>query len=487
MSETVVVVGGDAAGMSAASKLKRDAPETEVVVFEKGQWVSYAACGMPYYVKGDVPRIEDLVAVSPEQFREERDVDLRLGHEVVGVDADAKTVAVETAGETFERGYDSLLLGTGARAVVPPFDGVDREGVFTLHDMDEAHAVRAYVEGRVPDAGDRPVGSAETDALRRYADGETPETVAVVGGGYVGIEMAEAFAARGLDVHLFEMLPHVLRPFGETVAEHVESELERQGVRLHLDTAVDAFAGGAGATGADASGDDGGRVESVVAEGAETPVDMVMVGVGVEPDVELAEAAGVELGPTGAIAVDEYGRTSAEDVYAAGDCAEAEHVVTGEPAYVPLALTANRAGRAIGQTLAGDPEPVGRTAGTAAVKAFDLEAARTGIIDDEEARDAGFDPASATIDAKTRSHYYPGARDISVTLVADRDSKRVIGGAIVGGEGVPKRVDTVAAALSSGMTVAEVEGLDLSYAPPFGPVWDPVLTAAKVLRGKVEA
>ena len=476
MSETVVVAGGDAAGMSAASKLKRDAPETEVVVFEKGQWVSYAACGMPYYVKGAVPNIEDLVAVTPEQFREERDVNLRLGREVVDVDADAKTVTVETAGETFEQGYDSLLIGTGACAVVPPFDGTDLEGVFTLHNMDEARAVRAYVEGTVPDAGGRTVGSVETDALRRYADRETPETAAVVGGGYVGVEMAEAFAAQGLDVHLFEMLPHVLQPFGENVAERVESELERQGVRLHLDTAVDGFGGG-----------EDGRVASVVAEGKETPVDAVLVGVGVKPDVELAEAAGAELGPTGAVAVDEYGRTSVEGVYAAGDCAEAEHVVTGDPAYVPLALTANRAGRAIGQTLAGDPEPVGKTAGTAAVKAFDLEAARTGVIDEEEAREAGFDPVSATVDEKTRADYYPGAKDISVTLVADRDSERVIGGAIVGGEDVPKRVDTVTTALSAGMTVAEVERLDLSYAPPFGPAWDPVLTAAKVLRGKVEA
>ena len=473
-SEPVVVVGGDAAGMSAASKLKRDVPETDVVVFEKGQWVSYAACGMPYYVKGDVADIEDLVSVTPEQFREERDVDVHLGHEVVDIDTDARTVTVETADETFEWGYDSLVIGTGARAIRPPFDGMETTGVFTLHEMDEARALRAYVEGVAPDDDyDSAVGATTTDALRRYADVERPETAAVVGGGYVGVEMAEAFAGQGLDVHLFEMLPRVLEPFGESVADRVEAELERQGVHLHLDTAVEAFRGEE-------------RLESVVAAEAETAADVAVVGVGVKPNAKLAASAGIELGPTGAIAVDEYGRTSAEDVYAAGDCAEAEHVVTGEPAYVPLALTANRAGRAIGQTLAGDPEPVGRTAGTAAVKAFDLEAARTGVIDDDEARDAGFDPVRVTIDSKTRADYYPGTKDISVTLVADRDSGKVVGGTAVGGEDVPKRVDTVATALSAGMTVAEVERLDLSYAPPFGPVWDPVLTAAKVLRGKVE-
>ncbi|HMB49346.1 MAG TPA: FAD-dependent oxidoreductase, partial [Natronoarchaeum rubrum] len=332
MSDTFVVVGGDAAGMSAASKAKREDPETDVIVFEKGEWVSYAACGMPYYVKGEIDDLDDLVAVTADEFREERNVDLRTGHEVVGIDPEAETVTVEGGGETFEQPYDQLLVATGASAIEPPFDGLDLDGVFTIHDMDEADAVEDYVTERSPD------------------------TAAIVGGGYVGIEMAEALSARGADVHLYEMLPHVLQPFGDAVAEVVEEHLREQGVNLHLDTAVSGF-------------DGGGAVERVALDDESHPAEIAIVGVGVAPNADLAADAGIELGETGAVATDEYGRTNYENVYAAGDCAEARHVVTGEPDHVPLALTANRAGRAIGQTVTGTPTATGDTAGTAIVKA----------------------------------------------------------------------------------------------------------------------
>lgn len=448
MSDTFVIVGGDAAGMSAASKAKREVPEMDVIVFEKGEWVSYAACGMPYYVKGAVDDLDDLVAVTPEQFREEREVDLRTGHEVVGIDPEAETVTVEGGGEQFEQSYDHLLIGTGATAIKPPFDGLDLDGVFTIHDMDEA------------------------DAIEKYVTKESPDSAAIVGGGYVGIEMAEALSERGLDVSLYEMLPHVLQPFGDTVAEVVEDHLREAGVDLHLDTAVSGFEGEE-------------SVERVALEDDSLAADIVIVGVGVTPNTDLAEQTGIEVGETGAIATDEYGRTNYENIYAAGDCAEARHVVTGDPDHVPLALTANRAGRAIGQTVAGDPESVGGTAGTAIVKAFDLGAARTGIVDEQRASEAGFDPVSVSISASTRAHYYPGGEELTVTLLADRDSGTLLGGTVVGREGA-KRIDTVAMALTGGLTVSELRDADLAYAPPFSPVWDPILTAAKVLESKLE-
>jgi len=448
MSDTFVVIGGDAAGMSAASKAKRETPELDVVVFEKGEWVSYAACGMPYYVKGDVDDLDDLVQVTPDAFRDERDIDLRTGHEVVGIDPEAETVTVDGGAEPFEQPYDRLLVATGASAIEPPFDGMGLDGVFTIHDMNEADAIEAYVTEHAP------------------------ETAAVVGGGYVGIEMAEALAARGADVHLYEMLPHVLQPFGEVVAERVEDHLRERGVHLHLETAVSGF-----------TGDDG--VQRVHLEDGSEPADVAIVGVGVEPNVDLAADAGIELGPTGAIATDEYGRTNYENVFAAGDCAEARHVVTGGPEHVPLALTANRAGRAIGQTVTGSPTEVGDIAGTAIVKAFDLGAARTGIVDEERAREAGFDPASVTISAPTRAHYYPGGAELTVTLFADRTTGRLLGGSVVGREGV-KRIDTIATALHAEFAVADLQNADLAYAPPFSPVWDPVATAAKVLEGTLE-
>ncbi|WP_247007009.1 FAD-dependent oxidoreductase [Halorientalis litorea] len=449
MGETFVIVGGDAAGMSAASKVKRENPEMEVVVFEKGEWVSYAACGMPYYVKGDVAELDDLVTVTPEEFRDERDIDLRTGHEVLEIDPETERVTVAAEdGERFAQAYDYLLVATGATAIEPPFDGLDTDGVFTIHDMDEA------------------------DAIERYVTEESPDVAAVVGGGYVGIEMAEALAAHDVQVHLYEMLPHVLQPFGEPVAEAVEAHLRDNGVELHLDTAVDGFGGD-------------GPVERVHLEDETRPADIAIVGVGVTPNVDLAADAGLELGPTGAVATDEYGRTNYENVFAAGDCAESRHVVTGGPDHVPLALTANRAGRAIGQTVTGSPTPVGDIAGTAIVKAFDLGAARTGILDEDRARGAGFDPVSVTISASSRAHYYPNGAELTVTLSADRETGRLLGGSLVGAEGV-KRVDTIATALHGGMTVSELQNVDLAYAPPFSPVWDPVLTAAKVLAGQLE-
>ncbi|WP_254839576.1 FAD-dependent oxidoreductase [Natronomonas marina] len=446
MTETFVVIGGDAAGMSAASKARREDPDLEIIVFEKGDWVSYAACGMPYYVKGDVDSLDDLVQVTPDAFRTERDIDLRTNHEVVDIDPEGRTVTVSTSDDRFEQPYDQLLVATGARAIEPPFDGMDLEGVFTIHDMDEADAIHTYVT--------------ETD----------PETAAIVGGGYVGIEMAEALADRGLDIHLFEMLPHVLQPFGESVATVVEDHLREQDVELHLDTPVEGFGGE-------------GTVTSVDLDSGTVPADIVIVGV--EPNVELAADAGIETGETGAIATDEYGRTNYETVFAAGDCAEATNVVTGKPDHVPLALTANRAGRAIGQTVTGTPTKVGEIAGTAIVKAFDLGAARTGVLDEARARDVGFDPTSVEISASTRAHYYPGAEELTVTLVADRESERVLGASVVGREGA-KRIDTAATALHADLTVREVAGLDLAYAPPFSPVWDPIATAAKVLAGSLE-
>ncbi|QSG02549.1 FAD-dependent oxidoreductase [Natranaeroarchaeum sulfidigenes] len=447
MDDPFVIIGGDAAGMSAASKAKREAPDLDVVVFEQGEWVSYAACGMPYYVKGEVDELDDLVAVEPETFRDKRDVDLRTGHEVVGIDPTAQTVTVSTDEETFVQPYHSLLIGTGARAIEPPFDGLDLDGVFTLRSMDEAAAIQRYV----------------SDAK--------PASAAIVGGGYVGVEMAEALTERGLDVSIYEMLPRTLQPFGEETARTVEDHLREHGVDLHLDTAVEGFIGEE-------------TVAGIEHDGGVDDTDLVIVGVGVAPNVELAEQAGIELGPTGAIATDEYGRTNYADVYAAGDCAEATNVVTGDPDHVPLALTANRAGRAIGTTVAGDPTETGGTAGTAIVKAFDLGAARTGVLNEEQAREAGFDPVAVTIDAPTRPHYYPGGSELTVTLVADRGTSQVLGASMVGGDGV-KRIDTVATALGSGLTVTELQNLDLAYAPPFSPVWDPVLTAAKVLAGKL--
>jgi len=466
--ETFVVVGGDAAGMSAASKAKRDDPDLEVVVFEKGEWVSYGACGLPYYVKGEIQSLEDLVSVTPEQFREQRDIDLRTGHEVVDIDPEARTVTAESADGEVVQGYDHLLVATGAEAVLPPVEGVDREGVFTLGSMSDGKELRDYVT-RAREAGDLHQPD-EGPACQFLEVCEGP--VAVVGGGYIGVEMAEALGANGFEVHLFQRGDRLLAPFGEAASEAVLEHLREQDVAVYLGGGVEAFEGGD-------------RVEAVATADERVPVDMALVGTGVRPRTALAEAAGVDLGPTGAVATDAYRETNLPDVYAAGDCAESEHVVTGEPAYVPLALTANRHGRAVGRTVAGTPTEGGGVAGTAAIKAFEVEAARTGLLD-AAAREAGFDPLTGTVEAKSRAGYYPEGGTVTVTLTADRDTGRVLGGSLVSeyGEGAVHRSHALVGAVTEGVTLAALSNYDLAYAPPFNTTWDPVLTAAKVLEGR---
>ncbi|MFD1571965.1 FAD-dependent oxidoreductase [Halorubrum laminariae] len=481
MSDPFVVVGADAAGLSAASKFRRTAPDREVVVFEKGRWISYAYCGMPYFIEGLVERMSDLLSLSPSEV-DERGIDLRRGYEVVAVDPDVKRVTVETAdGDRFEQPYGDLLVATGGRATTGPFDVRGLDGAFTLHDMDTAAAIDAYVaepDEYDPERAD--VSAVDRDRVERNAAMAAPETAAIIGGGYVGVETAEALAERGLDVHLFHRSGHLLSDFGAAVGERVEAELTERGVTIHTNAPVDSIDGNdrieAVAFGI---GDDGTDAESLA-------VDMAVVGVGIRPNTELLDDTGVALGEGGAISTDEHGRTNLPDVYAAGDCATARHAVTGEEAWMPLGLTANRAGRAIGATIAGDPTPVGDIAATAVVKAFDMEAGRAGLLDEDEALEAGFDPVRETVTAGSRSGYYPGAAETDVTLVADRDTGRLLGGSIAGPDRAAVRIDTVATALEADMTVGEVERLDLAYAPPFSPVWDPILVAAKVLNGKID-
>ena len=466
---TFVVIGGDAAGMSAASKAKRDDPDLEVVVFEMGEWVSYGACGLPYYIKGEIQSLEDLVSVTPEEFRTERDIDLRTGHEVVDIDPTDRTVTALSDEGTVVQGYDHLLVATGARAITPPIDGLDLTGVYTLGSMSDGKELREYVaRARSEEDLQQPDSGPACQFLETCTG-----PVGIVGGGYIGVEMAEALAANGFEVHLFQRGDRVLNGFSEATSEAVLEHLVDQNVAVYLGTEVTSFAGDK-------------RVEAVLTDDRRVPVEMVLVGTGVRPRTDLARDAGIRLGETGAIATDAYRETNLPDVYAAGDCAEAEHVVTGDPTYVPLALTANRHGRAIGRTVAGNPTAGGGVAGTAAVKAFEMEAARTGLLDHEDAREAGFDPMTETIEAKSRAGYYPEGGTVLVTLTVDRPSGRVLGGSLASeyGEGAVHRSHALVGAVTEGVSVDELADYDLAYAPPFNTTWDPVLTAAKVIDGR---
>jgi len=456
MKERFVIIGGDAAGMSAASKARRENPDLQIIVLEKSSWVSYGACGLPYYIKGDIKNIEDLVAITPEKFRKERYIDLRLHHEVKKINPDNKSVIAKTNDGDIEISYDKLLISTGARALKPHIEGIDLGGVFTLRDMESGQRIKEYLEKN------------------------SPESVLIVGGGYIGMEMAEAFHAYGINSHIVELFPHVLNSFGPEIAEVVENHIQDY-TTLHLGKYVNAIRKGSH-----------GKLsvqlkDKKVDDYEEHPLtDMVLIAAGIAPEVSQAREAGIKLGQTGAIATDEYGQTSIADIYAAGDCAEVKHTVTGKPSYIPLALTANRNGRAIGSTIAGKTTKLASITGTAIVKVFQLEVATTGIVDTEIAGKNGFNPIKITIDTHSRAGYCPKSKPIKISLVADRESKQLLGASMVGEEGVVKRIDIIATALSEKFTVEQLEKLDLAYAPPFSPVWDPVLTAARVLNSKLD-
>ncbi len=445
MSTRVVIVGGVAAGMSAAAKARRMDPNLEIVVYERSGYVSYGSCGFPYAIKGEIARVEDVVVRTPEQFAKQG-ITALVGHEVLAIDPGAGTVRVRDrrSGAEFSDRWDELVLTTGGVASRPPLPGAELPGVFTLRTVEDALAIRGWIDERRPARG------------------------AIIGGGYIGLEMAEALAAHGIALTLVERLPQVLPNLDPELANHVQAELTRQGVDVRLDQPVEGLAGDE-------------RVREVAAGGQRIPAEIVILAMGVRPGVELARAAGIALGPTGAVAVDDHQRTNLAHVWAAGDVAEAYHRVTGKPAWVPLGTTANKQGRVAGENLAGGDARFAGIVGTAVVKVFDLEAASSGLSE-ARARAEGYRVQTVSATANSRAHYMPGHQPIHVKLVYETGSRRLLGGQLVGREGVAKRVDTIAAALHQGWTVDELAELDLSYAPPFAPVWDPILVAANLAR-----
>ena len=439
----LVVIGGGAAGMSAASAARRHAPGLDVVVCEAGGFAAYGMCGIPYYLSGVVPGAADLLAYPPSEFRDRRGIDLRLHTWVSAIDPAAHQVRVHQGQAPGAEGgdllgYDVLIAATGAVPVRPPVPGLDGPRVHAIRSLDEA------------------VG------LRELLDSGAVRHAIVLGAGYVGLEAAEALATAGAEVEIIEALPRVLGTVDEPIARVVQAELERH-TTVRLGTRLDEVRGsGPGLT--------------AVAGGTETRTDLVVVAAGVRPATGLLIRAGAGHLPDQSVRVDASMRTSLPDVFAAGDCAALHHLVLGGPAWVPLGPAANKTGRVAGTVAAGGSASFGGVVGTAAVKVFGLEVARTGLTL-AEAQAAGLAAAATDVVARSRAKYYPGAQPLHVRLVHAPDG-RLLGGQLVGREGAAKRIDVLATALQARFTVADLAGLDLSYAPPFAPVYDPVLTAA---------
>jgi len=441
----LVVIGGVAAGMSAAARARRLDPELEIVVYERTGYLSYGSCGLPYFIAGVVRKATDLIARTPEQFGKQG-IETHTHHEVTEVDTAAKMIKVRdlVEGRGFSVQYDKLVIATGGRAIRPPIPGVDLEGVFVLRTVEDGLAVS------------------------RFMREEKPRRGVIVGGGYIGVEVAEAFRQRGLETVLLNRPAQLLNNFDPEIAQMMQTELERSGVTVSVDDAAVAI-----------EGDATGRARVVVTQRGRYETDLVLVGAGVRAEALLAGEAGVALGFKGAIAVDEGMHTSVPDVYAAGDCAETYHVLLQGPSYVPLGTTANKQGRAAGTNAAGGEEVFRGVVGTTVTKAFELGAAVTGLTE-KAAIQSGLSPKAVTIEHGTRAHYYPSPGRIHVKLVWDPGNGRLLGAQIAGPVAEAKRIDVFATALHHDLTIEDLQRLDLGYAPPFAPVWDPILVAANV-------
>jgi NADPH-dependent 2,4-dienoyl-CoA reductase/sulfur reductase-like enzyme len=446
MADRLVVIGGDGAGMSAAMQARRRLPYLEIVALETTDRTSYSACGIPYLVGGDVGSLSGLVARSPQEFRDNHRIDVRLQHEVVGIDAGARRLEVRDhlRHRTIPIEFDQLHVATGARPTRPELPGIDLDHVLGVQTLEDARVL---------------VDRARTSRC---------QSVVVVGGGYIGLEMAEAFVRWGATVTLIEGSDQLMRTLDADMAQRLLTPMERMGIAVRLDTRVAGFEPG-----------------KVLIEGG-PPIDgdLVVLALGVTPNAELAAEAGAATGVRGALRVDRRQRTSLDGVYAAGDCCESHHLVSDRSVHVALGTVANKQGRVAGINLGGGYATFAGVVGTAITKVCSVEVARTGLTVREAERD-GFSVVSTSIDATTRAAYMPDTQHLTVKLVAERGTGRLLGAQIVGEAGAAKRIDTAATALHARMRLDEVIDLDLAYAPPFSSVWDPIAVAARVLADDV--
>ncbi|SEG77665.1 NADPH-dependent 2,4-dienoyl-CoA reductase, sulfur reductase [Actinacidiphila yanglinensis] len=454
MAERLVVIGGDATGMSAASQARRRRPadDLEIVAYERGRHVSYSACGIPYWIGGDTSGPDRLIARTAAEHRA-RGIDVRLGTEVTAVDPGGARVLVRD-GDGHEQwtGYDHLVVATGALPVRPPIPGIDAPGVFGVQTLDDGEAV---------------LRGLERTGVR---------TAVVVGGGYIGVEMAEAMLRHGLQVTLVDRNPQPMTTLDPDMGRMVREALEGLGVTVVSGSAVRGVLT-----------DDTGRARAVATDDAEYPADLVVLGLGVRPNTALAQDAGLPLGAHSGLLTDRSMRVrGSERIWAGGDCVEVLNLVSGALQHIALGTHANKHGRIIGTNIGGGYATFPGVVGTAVSKVCDVEIARTGLKEDQ-ARAAGLDFVTAVIESTSRAGYYPHAAPMTVKMLAERGTGRLLGVQIVGREGAAKRVDIGAVALTAGMTVGQMVDLDLGYAPPFSPVWDPVLVAARKAADAVAA
>jgi NADPH-dependent 2,4-dienoyl-CoA reductase/sulfur reductase-like enzyme len=441
----LIIIGGDAAGMTAASKIRREQPDRKIIVFERGNHTSYSACGMPYYIGGQVKSKEDLIARKPDVFRRKQNIDVLIRHEVIEIYLKNKRVKVKNLDEEkeFREPWDDLLIATGASPIVPKMENIDASGVFALSTLQSGMDVFNFIKKK------------------------KPVRAVVVGGGYIGIEMAEAFLSRSIAVTLIDMAPQLMATLDKDMADLIPEYMTKQQVKVSLEEKLVKF-----------EKNSDGSVKSVITDKQTIPADLVILGMGIKPNAELAARAGIKLGADDAIQVNKRLETSAPNIWAAGDCAESFHLVTQKQVHIALGTVANKHGLVAGINISGGSTEFPGVLGTAITKFKEMEISRTGLSE-KEAKDLGVDYKAETITSVSPAGYYPGSEKISVKLLVNKQSQQILGGQIVGFKGAAKRIDTIVTAITAGLTAQQLVDLDLAYAPPFSGVWDPVQIAAR--------
>src|SRR4030043_964612 len=450
MKKRLIVIGGLAAGPKAAAKARRCDPEMEIVVYQEEDDISYAGCGLPYYISGIVKERDELISRTPGKFALDG-IRILKNRRIEQIDTKERTISGKMLGsdKTFTDRFDRLVLAIGAKPIRPKIEGIELGNIFYLRSIFDA------------------------DAILERIGSDQIQKVVIAGGGYIGLEMAEALILLGKKVTIVELAPQILTLFDEDFAGMLRQYLEKKGVQIFTSEGVKALKGNEG------------KVTHVQTVSQEIEADAVLMSLGIRPQVALAKQAGLRIGETGAIWVNEKMESSAKGIYAAGDCAETIHLITGKRVWIPLGSTANKQGRVVGENVCGGNAIFPGVMGTAVFKTFDFNVAKTGLSM-REAEKEGFRPIQAIVRGYDRAHYYPGGKESTLKAIADKESGRILGGQAIGEGPSDKFIDILAMALHSKMTCRELANVDLSYAPPFSPVLSPIIVAANVLMNKLE-
>ena len=435
----VVIVGGVAGGATAAARIRRLDEQAEIVVFERSGYISYANCGLPYYIGDVITDPAELTLQTPASFWKRFRVDMRVRHEVQSIDSASKTVTVKNleTGECFTEAYDKLLLSPGAKAVIPDVPGVDSDKIFTLRTVEDTFAIKEYIKAN------------------------NPKSAVMVGGGFISVELAENLRELGMDVTIVQRPKQLMNPYDSDMAAFIHSEVRKHGIKLCLGHAVEGFA----------DTDEG--IDVLVKDAAPIHGDIVVLAIGVAPDTALAESAGLETGLKGSILVNDRMESSVKDIYAVGDAVQVKHFVTGNDTLIPLAGPANKQGRIAADNICGGDSRYAGSQGSSVIKIFDLTAASTGI-NEAAAKKAGIETNKVILSPMSHAGYYPGGKVMNVKVVFEKNTYRLLGAQIIGYEGVDKRIDVFATAIRCGMKATELKDLELAYAPPYSSAKDPV-------------